>query len=97
MIRVRHVKSFIVAAVFLLIVGCSTLASPPSTSGVPTMPLSEILDEVTEAYKLMETYKSDGTITSDIDTGGLKISIVTSFSILLKKPDLGQPQTPGFS
>ena len=88
MTRVRQFKGFVVATVILLIVGHSTLANPPSNSDMPAMSLNEILDKVTAAYKSTETYKSDGTITSDIDTGGLKISIVTSFSILLKKPDL---------
>ncbi len=36
----------------------------------------------------MDTYKADGTIISDIDTGGTKMNTETSFSIILKKPNL---------
>ena len=72
----------------LLILSCSKSASPPTASVSPTMTPGEILDKVTATYKSMETYKSDGTITSDIDTGGTKMTIETSFSILLKKPNL---------
>lgn len=49
---------------------------------------SEILKKVTETYKASETYMAEGTITSDIDTGGMKMKTETSFSILLKKPNL---------
>jgi len=49
---------------------------------------SEILKKVAETYKSMKTYKAKGTITSDIDTGGMKMKTETSFSILLKKPNL---------
>ncbi len=47
-----------------------------------------IFETVISTYKSMETYKAEGTITSDIDTGGMKMSIETSFSIMLKKPNL---------
>jgi len=49
---------------------------------------NKILKKVTATYKTMKTYKAEGTITSDIDTGGMKIKAETSFSILLKKPNL---------
>ncbi|OHB73761.1 MAG: hypothetical protein A2Z25_00765 [Planctomycetes bacterium RBG_16_55_9] len=49
---------------------------------------SKIFEKVMAAYKSMDTYKSQGTITSNIDTGGMKIDMETSFSIILKKPDL---------
>ncbi len=48
----------------------------------------EILKKVTTAYKSLDTYKSEGTIISDIDSGVAKIKQETSFSILLKKPNL---------
>ncbi len=55
--------------------------------GKETSP-DEILKQVAATYKTMKTYKSEGTITSDIDTDVMKIKQVTSFSILLKKPNL---------
>ena len=49
---------------------------------------SEVFEKVKTAYKSMDTYKSQGTITSNIDTGGMKMNTETSFSIILKKPNL---------
>ena len=49
---------------------------------------NEILKKVASTYKGMNTYTAEGTITSDIDTGGMKMKMETSFSILLKKPNL---------
>lgn len=49
---------------------------------------STILEKVAATYKTMKTYKAEGTIISDIDTGGMKMNTETSFSILLKKPNL---------
>ena len=48
---------------------------------------NEILKKVVATYKDLKTYKAEGTITSDIDTGGMKMKTETSFSILLKKPN----------
>jgi len=36
----------------------------------------------------MDTYKAQGTIISNIDTGEMKVNAETSFSIILKKPNL---------
>jgi len=47
----------------------------------------ELLKKVADTYASMETYQAEGTITSDIDAGGTKVKIETSFSILLKKPN----------
>ena len=49
---------------------------------------SEIFEKVKTAYKSMDTYKSQGTITSNIDTGEMKVNVETSFSIILRKPNL---------
>jgi hypothetical protein len=49
---------------------------------------SKIFEKVKAAYKSMETYKAQGTITSNIDIGGREMNIETSFSIILKKPNL---------
>jgi len=49
---------------------------------------SEILELAEAAYKSMDTYKAEGTVTSDIDTGGMKVNAETSFSMVLKKPNL---------
>ncbi|MCX6339148.1 MAG: DUF2092 domain-containing protein [Candidatus Aureabacteria bacterium] len=48
---------------------------------------SKIFEKVETTYESMQTYKAQGTITSNIDTGGMKMNIETSFSILLKKPN----------
>ena len=48
----------------------------------------KISEKVTAAYKSMDTYKAQGTITSNIDTGETKMNMETSFSIILKKPNL---------
>ena len=48
---------------------------------------NEILKTVAATYKTMKTYKAEGTITADIDGGGMKMKTETSFSILLKKPN----------
>jgi hypothetical protein len=49
---------------------------------------SKIFEKVETAYKSMDTYKAQGTITSNIDTGGTQMNTETSFSIILKKPNL---------
>lgn len=49
---------------------------------------SKIFGKVISTYKSMNTYKSEGTTSSNIDTKGLKMSTETRFSILLKKPNL---------
>ena len=49
---------------------------------------SEIFEEVKTAYRSMDTYKAQGTITSNIDTSGMEMNTETSFSIILKKPNL---------
>lgn len=49
---------------------------------------SEIIEKAKAAYESMQTYKAEGTITSDIDTGAVKMKTETSFTILLKKPNL---------
>jgi len=49
---------------------------------------SKIFEKVKTAYKSMDTYKAQGTITSNIDTGGMEMNTETSFSIILKKPNL---------
>src|ERR1035438_2609155 len=69
-------------AVVLSIIG---LATNVSAQGITP---SEIFQEVTTTYELMQTYKSAGIIVVDMDAGGRKMSIETSFSILLKKPNL---------
>ena len=62
-----------------------TTSEPNTTTGDPAQ---KILDRVVAAYKSIHTYKAQGTITSHIDVGGSKTSTETSFSIVLKKPNL---------
>jgi hypothetical protein len=51
---------------------------------------AELFKKVTAAYDALQTYSSEGTIFSDIDTGSVKVKTETSFSIKLKKPNLYQ-------
>lgn len=48
---------------------------------------SEVFDKVLAAYGSMETYQARGTIYTNIDTGGVKANMTTSFSLLLMKPN----------
>lgn len=48
----------------------------------------EIFEKAKAAYGSMQTYKAEGTIISDIDIGGMTMQTETSFSMLLKKPNL---------
>jgi outer membrane lipoprotein-sorting protein len=54
--------------------------------GDDTLP-NEVFEKVIAKYRSMETYKTEGTITSDISSGLIKINTETSFSIRLKKPN----------
>lgn len=49
---------------------------------------SNIFKKVETVYKSMDTYKAQGTITSSVDAGGMKVNTEISFRILLKKPNL---------
>ena len=49
---------------------------------------SNILEKAAVTYKSMKTYRAEGTITSDVDIGGTQMSLETSFSVLLQKPNL---------
>jgi hypothetical protein len=69
-------------AMVLSIIGAATNLSPQGITP------GEIFKEVTTTYELLQTYKAGGTIFVDLDTGSTKMSIETSFSILLKKPNL---------
>jgi len=48
----------------------------------------EIFEKVKAAYESMQTYQSNGVIISEIDAGGRQMNTETTFSILLKKPNL---------
>ena len=47
-----------------------------------------VFEKVEAAYESIDTYKAQGTITASVDTGQMKVDTETSFSILLKKPNL---------
>jgi beta-lactamase regulating signal transducer with metallopeptidase domain len=48
----------------------------------------KVFEEVINTYKTMDTYKAEGTVAMDIDSGSTKTNTETSFSIALKKPNL---------
>jgi len=57
-------------------------------AGETAVTASKILDDVVAAYRSMETYQAEGTITMDVDTGSAQTHIETSFSMALKKPNM---------
>lgn len=69
-------------AVAVSIIGLATNVSAQSITP------SEIIEQATATYGFLQTYKAEGTIVSDIDDGTMKMTTETSFSILLKKPNL---------
>ena len=71
-----------------MIVGAVGIIALVSNIVAEDMTPSKILERVKTTYESMETYKAEGLITSDIDTGGMKMNTRTPFSILLKKPNL---------
>lgn len=62
--------------------------APTSVKVEQDSQVQAIFDKVIAAYKNLNTYKSSGTATTDIDTEKGKLKISTSFNILLKKPNL---------
>lgn len=74
-----HTKLF-AFAIIVLIRGTNGIADDMSPD--------ELMKKVEATYAAMQTYKSEGTITTDMDTGGMKMKTETAFSILLKKPNL---------
>lgn len=71
---------FVATAVTLLMLGARNL-------GAESAP-KDVFEKVVAAYDALQTYKADGTITLDIESGGVKTNMATSFTILLKKPNL---------
>ena len=55
--------------------------------GVDVSP-DEIQEKVAASYRALDTYKAEGTITSDMGSDGTQRKLETSFTILLKKPNL---------
>ncbi len=58
----------------------------PSYAAEPTA--DEVLKKVAEKYKTIETYKAEGTVFTHADADGRKMVLKTSFTMLLKKPNL---------
>lgn len=69
-----------IAFAFVMMLG----RSAPAADITP----GELLAEVAKKYREMDTYESEGTITSDIDTGNMKMTMETTFTVRLKKPNL---------
>jgi outer membrane lipoprotein-sorting protein len=67
-------------AITVLMLGMPVVGEEPAAD--------EVLKQVSEKYKTMETYKAEGTIQMDADAAGRKIQLETSFTMLLKKPNL---------
>ena len=57
-------------------------------SGAEDLQPAEIFRKVEANYKSMKTYSADGKITSDLDMGPRKVTLETTFSIKLKKPNM---------
>jgi len=91
----RETRLFVIVLVIstltVSLIGCSKTENEQqqtSTSAEQDINPSKIFEKVKAAYKSMDTYKAQGTITSNIDTSEMKANIETSFSIILKKPNL---------
>ena len=67
-------------AITLLMLGMPVLGEEPAAD--------DVLKKVAEKYRTMETYKAEGTIHMDADAAGRKLQLETSFTMLLKKPNL---------
>ncbi len=73
---------FLLPFLFLFAGVCSAQTTQPQT----TQP-SAIFDQTIARYQSMSAYSSEGTITCDLDTGNVKTTQQTTFSIKLKKPN----------
>lgn len=74
------------------VVGCATAVVASvwlagAAQGADPLP-GEILRRAAAAYQAMQTYQSEGTVVTDIDTGEAKVTTELVFSMLLKKPNL---------
>jgi len=49
---------------------------------------TELFEKVRSAYGSLQTYKAEGTISTDANTGGMSVKSEISFSIRLRKPNL---------
>ncbi len=83
-------KLFAFAILMMLGVhGCKDDSTPAEDSApAEDMTPAAVLEKVEAAYESLDTYKAQGTITSSVDTGQMKVEMKTSFSIILKKPNL---------
>jgi hypothetical protein len=68
---------FLLPFLFLSGTVCSAQATQPSA----------IFDQVLAQYQSMSVYSAEGTITADIDTGNIKTTLNTTFTIKMKKPN----------
>jgi len=75
------------AQITLLAFAVAVLATTPALPQDAPLP-EKILREAEAAYKALDTYKAEGTVVSDIEVNGRKTATETTFSILLKKPNL---------
>ena len=69
---------------------CATICQQPQTPAdkAAIVAARKVLEDVAATYKSLESYKAEGTVKMDVDTGSVKMNMETSFSILLKKPNL---------
>ena len=63
------------------------LTSSEFCSGEALLP-AQILEKCTAVYKVSDTYKAEGTVVSNVEINEGKTTLETSFTLLLKKPDL---------
>jgi len=62
--------------------------NPPSHVEPEKNDAASILKRVEATYKAMESYRANGTIISEKEMGGTTVRTTTTYSILLKKPNL---------
>jgi len=70
----------------LVIIACAWCVAIPGICDDVTA--GQVIEKSIATYKTLDTYKAEGTVVSDIDTGAARVKTETSFSIMLKKPNL---------
>ena len=101
----KFVIVLVISTLTVSLIGCSKTEDEQqqtSTSAEQDVTPGNIFENVKTAYKSIDTYKAEGNITSNINPGGTQMNIETSFSIILKKPNLyliswTQESMPGMS
>lgn len=86
-VRMRYAQFMTLGAILLLAIPANGDLADGQPAPVSIDP-ADVIEKVIAKYKTLQTYKAEGTITADIDSAHAKVNLSTSFSILLKKPNM---------